>query len=203
MSKFYRDKNVGLVYDKAHSHCIKAVNDYVNRWYDNPDNTCTIVIEFVDPYLASVYQPPDDIYNKPYKALIRTKYNESISTELIKGNLNIEDKYKISRDDLINFMCQTIDELIEKYHQSKQICKSFKQCGLNNLCKNTDLFMKHLVSLTETSMYKAVTNQHEAVTLSNEQNILSNDKHKVETVINDQNISTNDISNCKSDESNI
>ena len=63
--------------------------------------------------------------------------------------------------------------------------------------------MKHLASLTETYMYKALTGQHEAVTLSNEQNILSNDKHKVETVINDQNISTNDISNCKSDESNI
>ena len=31
--------------------------------------------------------------------------------------------------------------------------------------------MKHLASLTETSMYKALTDQHEAVTLSNEQNI--------------------------------
>ena len=157
MSTFYRDKNVGLVYDKAHSHCIKAVNDYVNRWYDNPDNTCTIVIEFFDPYLASVYQPPDDIYNKPYKALIRTKYNESISTELIKANLDIGDRYKVSRDYLINFSCQKINEFNEKYHQSKQIFKSFKQCGLNHLWNNTDLFMTHLANLTETSMYKALT----------------------------------------------
>ena len=89
-------------------------------WNDNPDNTCTFVIEFVDPSLTSVYQPPDIMYNKPFKALIQTKYNESISTELIKGNLNIGDKYKVSRDDLINFICQTIDELNEKYHQSKK-----------------------------------------------------------------------------------
>ena len=56
-------------------------------------------------HLSSVYQPPDVMYNKPFKAIIRTKYNESISTELIKGNLNIGDKYKVSRYDLIHFMC--------------------------------------------------------------------------------------------------
>ena len=80
-------------------------------WNDNPDRTCIFVIEFVDPCLTSVYQPPDGMYNKPVKALIRTKSNESISIELIKGNLNIGDKYKVSRDDLINFICQTIDKL--------------------------------------------------------------------------------------------
>ena len=114
----------------------------MNRWNDNPDNTCTFVIEFVDPCLTSVYQPHDVMYNKPFKALIRTKYNESILTELIKGNINFGDKYKVSRDDLINFICQTIDELNEKYHQSKQIFKWFEQCGLNRLCKNTDLIIK-------------------------------------------------------------
>ena len=91
----------------------------------------------------------------------------------------------------------------DKYHQSKQIFKSFEQCGLNNLCNNTDLFMKHLASLTETFMYKALTDQHEAVTLSNEQNIFSNDKHEAETESNEQNISTNDISYCDSNNCNI
>ena len=62
-------------------------------------------------YWFCVYQRPDVMYNKLFKALFRTKYNECISTELIKGNLNIGDKYKISRDDLINFICQTINEL--------------------------------------------------------------------------------------------
>ena len=52
-------------------------------------------------------------------------------------------------------------------------------------------------------MYKALTYQHEAVTLSNEQNTFSNDKHEAETVINEKNLSTNDISDCNSDESNI
>lgn len=95
-------------------------------WNDNPDKICTFIIEFVDPCLTSVCQPPDVMYNKLFKALFRTTYNESISTELIKANLNIGDKYKVSRDDLINFICQKINEFNETYHQSKQIFKSFE-----------------------------------------------------------------------------
>ena len=143
------------------------------------------------------------MYNKPFKTLIRIKCNESISTESVNINLNIGQKYKVSRDDIINFICQIIDELNDKYHQSKQIFKSFEQCGLNNLCNNTDLFMKHLASLTETSIYKALTDQHKAITVSNEQNIFSNIKHEAETESNEQNISTNDISDCDSDDCNI
>ena len=52
--------------------------------------------------------------------------NVYISNELTSGNLNIRDKYKVSRDDLIHFSCETIDELNKKYHQSKQIFKSFE-----------------------------------------------------------------------------
>ena len=52
-------------------------------------------------------------------------------------------------------------------NQSKQILKSFEQYGLNRLCKNTDLRMKRMKSLIKNSMSKALSNQHEAVTLSN------------------------------------
>ena len=138
------------------------------------------------------------MYNKPFKALIRTKYNESISKELIKGNLNVGDKYKVSRDDLINFICQTIDELNEKYKQTRQIYNSFEQCGLNHLSNNTDLFLNDLESLTETSMYKALTDQHEAISLSNEQNVISNNIHDADTLSNEPNVSTNDISDSDS-----
>ena len=136
--------------------------------------------------MTSVSLPSDVIYNKPFKSLIRTKYNESISTKLINSKLSIGDKYNVSRGDLIPFICHIIDELNHKYHPSKKIFKSFEQCGLNYLCKNTDLLMKHLESLTETSMYKALTDQREALNLSNEQNIFSNN-----------------LSSCESDESNV
>ena len=63
--------------------------------------------------------------------------------------------------------------------------------------------MKHLSSLTETSMYKLLTEQHEAVTISNEQNIFSNEKHEAVTVSNEQNILANNISYCESDELNV
>ena len=67
---------------------------------------------------------------------------------------------------------------------------------MNHLCQNTDLFMKHLARLTETSMYKAPSDQHEAITLSNERNKFSNEKHEAETVSNEQNVFTNDIFIC-------
>ena len=74
---------------------------------------------------------------------------------------------------ILEISIQTIDELNEKYHQSKQIFKSFEQCGLNYLCNNADLVIQKLASLTATSTYKILTDQHEAVTLSTEQNIFS------------------------------
>ena len=55
LSNFYKGKKVGLVYNKAPSHCSKAINDYVKCSNDNPDRTCIFVIEFVDPCLTSVY----------------------------------------------------------------------------------------------------------------------------------------------------
>ena len=59
------------------------------------------------------------MHNRPVNVLIRTKHNESISTKLIYGNINIGDKYKVSRDNLINFICLIIDEMNQKHNQSK------------------------------------------------------------------------------------
>ena len=61
---------------------------------------------------------------------------------------------------------------------------------MNHLCDNTDIFKKHLNSLTETSMYKVLTEQHKAVTLSNESKIFTNDIRDSETNIEETNIST-------------
>ena len=63
--------------------------------------------------------------------------------------------------------------------------------------------MKHLASLTKTSMYEVLTDQHVAVNLSNEQNIFSNDQYEAVILSNDQDIFSNDISDCESDESNV
>ena len=104
LSHLYRDKKNGLLYDNVPSHCSKAVSDQVKASNNKPKNICTFVIEFVDPYLTSIYQSPDAIYNEPFKALIQEMRNESISTGLTSGNLNIGDKNKVSRDDLINFI---------------------------------------------------------------------------------------------------
>ena len=62
----------------------------------------------------------------------------------------------------------------QKCHQSKQNFKSFEQCGLNHLCNYTDLYMKYLNNLIDILIYKALIDQHEAVTLSNKLRIISN-----------------------------
>ena len=112
LSNLYRGKKISLVYNKSPSHCSKAVKNHAKRWNNNPNHTCTFLIEFVDPCLTSVYQSPDVMNNKSFMALIRTKYNESISTELINGNINIGDKYKVSRGDLTNlFVNKLMNEI--------------------------------------------------------------------------------------------
>ena len=109
---FLSRQKMKIAYDKAPSYNSKTLKNYVKYWNENPNNACAFVIQFVDPCLTSIYQPSDIMYNKPFKALIQTKYNQSTSTELINnGNINIADKCKVSRDYLINFICQIIDEL--------------------------------------------------------------------------------------------
>ena len=43
----------------------------------------TAFVEFVDPSLTSIYQPPGDLYNKPFKLFIRKKCNEFVTNELM------------------------------------------------------------------------------------------------------------------------
>ena len=71
LSNFYQGKTFRLVYDKAPGYCIKSIDHYMKSWNETPNNICSFVNEFVDTCLTSVYQPPNVMYNKPFKALIR------------------------------------------------------------------------------------------------------------------------------------
>ena len=78
-----------------------------------------------------------------------------------------------------------ISILDQKYHQSKQIFFNHSSNTYWIIYAKRYIFIKHLDSLPEISMYKALTDQHEAVTLSNKLDIISYD-----------------ISGCESDEMN-
>lgn len=91
LSKYYANKKVGLVYNIAASYCSKTVIDWVNKWNGDTKNSCNCVVEFVDPSLTSVYQLLDVIYNKPFKVLIRKKYNDYLTSELINKNMTVGD----------------------------------------------------------------------------------------------------------------
>ena len=69
-------KKDGLVYDTAPIYCSKVVIQKVK--YQNNDliNTITIFVEFVVPCLTSIYYTLDVMFNNPFRALIRSKYND-------------------------------------------------------------------------------------------------------------------------------
>ena len=65
-------KRIGLIYDHAPSHVCAQVKLWVENYNLKAENCCKIFIEFIDPCLTSIYQPPDVVMNAPLKAKIRT-----------------------------------------------------------------------------------------------------------------------------------
>ena len=68
-------KKIGLIYDNAPSHVSSAVNTWINKCNESVGNNEKLIVEFVEPCLTPVYQPPDVVVNAPLKRAIRQKYH--------------------------------------------------------------------------------------------------------------------------------
>ena len=72
-------------------------------------------MELVYSCLTSIYQPPDEINNTAFKPLIRQHYNDYTASGLFSKKINVGEKIHISRDNLVCFICETIDELNKRF----------------------------------------------------------------------------------------
>ena len=71
--QLYPNKEIGSIYDHSPSHVSEEVRKWVEEYNNGREGKDSeLVIEFIDPCLTSVYQPPDVDMIAPFKKSIRT-----------------------------------------------------------------------------------------------------------------------------------
>ena len=165
----FKGRKIGLIYDNASSHVSADVTNWINSYNSTAPKNEKLIVEFVDPCLTSIYQPPDVVMNAPLKRSIRSQYHDYVN-QILKDNSRVSkfkpgDKIPISRETLIDFVEKAHEKINIENIKKQWMAESFNKCGLNpwgdDIC-----FLKHLDELSETSMYKALTEAHTAEDLT-------------------------------------
>ena len=73
-----RGMQVGLVYDHAPTHVCNQVKQALKDINGSRPEQEELVVEFIDPCLTSIYQPPDIVVNGPLKKMIRKEYHNHV-----------------------------------------------------------------------------------------------------------------------------
>ena len=153
----FQGKRIGLIWDKHTSHYSEEVLNFITK--SNEENKDTkVVVELVDEGLTPVIQIPDVAVNKVFKAAVKKRYHQYRSELPVV----IGKKVSVTREQLVDFVLQAIDEINEDNNDNLFIHDAFKKCGLNPWSKNNSLkaFKDHLDSLEENMILKAMlTNQ--------------------------------------------
>ena len=96
------------MYDHAPTHVCDEVEQALKDINANRPEEEELVVEFIDPCLTSIYQPPDVAVNGPLKKMIREEYHnhvaELFSTSKQSANLKAGDKIPVSRENLVGFI---------------------------------------------------------------------------------------------------
>ena len=82
------------------------VKTWIEDYNKSVDANEQIIVEYVDPCLTSVYQPPDLVMNAPLKRMIRHQYHNYIHDLLQNPQsrcpaLNVGDHVAVSREKLV------------------------------------------------------------------------------------------------------
>ena len=122
-----------------------------------------LIIDYVDPCLTSIYQPPDVSMNKPLKHRLKSLYTQHVRE--VSSEFKAGDKVTVTREKLISMIEQVYDDINDGQKKTRGIAKSFDQCGLNPWCKDTSDLINHLDNLSTNAVYKSLTEQHSAARL--------------------------------------
>ena len=164
----FTGRKIGLIYDNAPSHVSAEVMDWITSYNSKAPPNEQLVVEFVDPCLTSIYQPPDVVMNAPLKRLVRQQYHDHVHRILQDESHSSEfkpgDKVTISRETLIDFVEKAYEDINNENIKKRWIAESFNKCGLNPWGDDS-CFLKHLDQVNESGMYKALTEAHTAEVL--------------------------------------
>jgi hypothetical protein len=68
-----------------------------------------LVVEFIDPSLTSIYQPPDIVVNGPLKKMIREEYHNHVF-ELFR---NLEETLSLNEGDKYQYLEKILSDLLK------------------------------------------------------------------------------------------
>ena len=113
-----------------------------------------LFVEFVDPWLTSIYHPLDAVMNAPFKRLVWHEYHDYINS--IVQDIFTPSKFKPG--DKINISIETLIGFVEKSHGDingdntwKRIAKSFNKCWINTWGYSKQ-FHQHLDHINKSDM---------------------------------------------------
>ena len=115
LAKHYPSRKIGLIYDSAPTHLSQEIKEWIRQWNLNPSRSCEFYIEFIDPCMTSIIQPPDVFFNRPFKQALRRRYSEYVSYLSSKNLIAAGDNIIVHRDLLKVFVTESFKEANEKF----------------------------------------------------------------------------------------
>jgi hypothetical protein len=163
LMSMFRGKTVGLIWDKHTSHYCDEVKEFIDRCNADPATTTRIVLELVDEGLTPIVQVPDVAVNKVFKAAVKRHYHVYRSELTVK----VGQKISVSRETVVNFVLQAINDINEQNEDNPFIMNAFKRCGLNpwSMSKSLEAFDEHLNNLEANEIMQAMLSNQKAETL--------------------------------------
>ena len=150
---FPNNINIGLILDKASMHDCKGLSENVKTNNNMPP---FIHIGFVTENLTSAYSPPDIVVIKDLKANIRRKYDHLLSSKRKKRG----ERVNITREDVVSMVTSSFEDVNTINEKDQRIRRGFDMCGLNPYSEDTKMFERHLDSLSENKMHKALIDKN-------------------------------------------
>lgn len=151
--QFPKDRDIGLIVDKASSH----INDMVLEFLEETNKTefTRIHIKFIDSGMTSIQQPADVSINAPLKYHLRRLYHRFMMANKY-GNMKPGDTLKISRENIVGFILEAYRTVNIQNTTNDYIRRSFTLCGLNPFIEDDALFQRHLDRLYENKIYQSL-----------------------------------------------
>jgi hypothetical protein len=158
LMNIFHGKKIGLIWDKHSSHYSDEVLQFIDKCNNQETTTTKIITETVDEGLTPIIQVPDVAVNKVFKDGVKKLYHEFRSSLPV----TVGKKITVTREQLVDFVLQTIDKINKKNEDQRSIADAFIQCGLNpwGATKSLEAFHNHLTKLESNEILRAmITNQ--------------------------------------------
>jgi hypothetical protein len=161
----FNGKRIGLIWDKHTSHYSEDVLNFIKKCNEDESSKTTIILELVDEGLTPIIQVPDVAVNKVFKSGVKHRYHQYRSTL----PLTVGKKVTVSREMLVDFVLETINDINNKNNETPFIAESFRRCGLNPWSKGKSLtaFQEHLDGLETNDVLRAMLTNQKAIPLLN------------------------------------